>query len=543
MIHLKKKILALSLGVFAHTAYAQNPIVQTCYTADPAPMVDGDRLYVHIDRDLGVKDNGEAWYVMNEYRVYSTADMVNWTDHGAALPLSKFTWSVAGSAWASQCIRKGSKYYWYICCEPKSGGRALAVASSTSPAGPFNALLGKPLLDGSWDFIDPSPFIDDNGQAYIVFGNPGCYIAKLTSNMTAFNTSFTIKGNHAKKTNWAGVWEFVQDEASFGGPKEIPEGKDKSDYKDLYEEGPWLMKRDSIYYLMYAAGGVPEHIAYSTSDSPTGPWTYRGQIMRLQDTGSFTNHSGIVTFKDHNYFFYHTGWLPGGSSYKRSTCVEEFKYNADGTIPEIKATETGVSPIATLNPYTRQQAETINYSKGITTAEESEVDPETGKKVNHVYVTDIHANDFIKVRNVEFGDSVGSLTLRLRSTKTGGTIQVRCTKTGTSTSVSSTSTLVGSLRVPNTEGEWEEFTIDIKSALKDIKDVYFKFTGSGTASLFDFDWWRFNVKSDEETSIESMTTNGKKEYYSLSGTKLGSPQRGVNIVVMPDGRKVKQIKN
>jgi len=532
----KKLIPLIFSALFTANTQAQNPIVQTCYTADPAPMVDGDRLYVHIDRDLGVKDNGEAWYVMNEYRVYSTADMVNWTDHGAALPLSKFTWSQPGSAWASQCIKKGTRYYWYICCEPKSGGRALAVASSNSPSGPFNALLGKPLLDGSWDYIDPSPFIDDDGSAYLVFGNPGCYILKLNTNMTSINTSWTIKGDHVKKTNKAGVWEFLQDEASFGGPKEIPDGKDKSDYVDLYEEGPWLMKRDSIYYLMYAAGGVPEHIAYSTSDSPTGPWTYRGQIMRQQDTGSFTNHSGICTFKGHNYFFYHTGWLPGGGSYKRSTCVEEFEYNADGTIPEIKATKTGVKPIATLNPYTRQEAETINTCSGITTAEESELDPETNKKVNHVYVTDIHANDYIKVRNVEFGDSVGSLTMRLRSKKTGGSIQVRYGSVSGSTA--------GSLRLPDTGGEWQEITIDIKSTLKGTKDLFFKFIGSGSESLFDFDWWQFNAKGDETDAIESTSAaSGKTEYYSLSGTKLDTPQKGMNIVVMPDGKKIKRIKN
>lgn len=97
-----KKTLLSALLLAPFVGYAQNPIVQTCYTADPAPMVDGDRLYVYIDRD-----EGPDWYVMNEWRVYSTADMVNWTDHGAALPLSTFTWAQAGSAWASQCIRRG----------------------------------------------------------------------------------------------------------------------------------------------------------------------------------------------------------------------------------------------------------------------------------------------------------------------------------------------------------------------------------------------------------------------------------------------------
>lgn len=526
----KRLTTLLASACLSSALVAQNPIVQTCYTADPAPMVDGDRLYVYIDRDEGVTPDGSEWYVMNEYRVYSTADMVNWTDHGAALPLKNFTWAKAGSAWASQCIRKGNRYYWYICCEPNTGGRALGVATSDSPTGPFKALLGKPLLDGSWDYIDPSPWIDEDGSAYLVFGNPGCYIAKLNTNMTSFNTTWKIEGDHAKKTNKAGVWEFIQDEASFGGPKDTQEGVS---YKDLYEEGPWLMKRDSLYYLMYAAGGVPEHISYSTSDKPTGPWTYRGQIMRQQNTGSFTNHSGICTFKGHNYFFYHTAWLPGGSGFKRSVAVEEFKYNADGTIPEIKATKEGVKPIATLNPYTRQEAETIAFCEGLTSKEETYTDEETNKKATRVYISDIHANDYIKVRNVEFGDSVGTLTLSVRSVKTGGSIQVRMG--------SLSGTVAGTVKIPDTGGEWQEISINIKSTLKGVKDLYFKFTGSGSASLFDFDWWRFDAKADEDVIESVVAPTGKKAYYSISGHKLATPQKGINIVVMPDGRVVKRV--
>lgn len=513
--------LATALG------WAQNPIVQTCYTADPAPMVDGDRLYVYIDRD-----EGPDWYVMNEWRVYSTADMVNWTDHGAALPLKTFTWAKANTAWASQCIRKGNKYYWYVCCEPNSGGKAIGVAVSDSPTGPFKDPLKKALITGSWDFIDPSPWIDDDGKAYLVFGNPGCYIVKLNSNMTSYNTSWTLKGDHVKKWG-AGIWEFLQDEASFGGPKDIPEGKQNSDYVDLYEEGPWLMKRDSLYYLMYAAGGVPEHISYSTSDSPTGPWTYRGKIMHNQNTGSFTNHSGIVTFKDHNYFFYHTGWLPGGGGFTRSVAVEEFKYNADGSIPEIKATKAGVKPIATLNPYVRQEAETMAQSTGVTSHTEEYIDTLTNKKANRIYISNIHANDYIGVRNVEFGDSVGTFTCSVRSNKAGGTLQLRMG--------SSTGSSMGSIKVPDTGGEWQELTLTVRSALKGTKDIYFRFAGTGSESLFDFDWWRFDAKSEEDIISDINASTGKTSYYTLSGTRQRSPQKGINIVVMPDGKRVKRV--
>ena len=89
--------------------------------------------------------------------------------------------------------------------------------------------------------------------------------------------------------------------------------------------------------MVYAAFGVGkqnEHLAYSTSDSPTGPWKYGGVLM-TEEGGVFTNHPGIADFKGHSYLFYHTGDLPGGSLFHRSVCVAEFTYNEDGTINPI----------------------------------------------------------------------------------------------------------------------------------------------------------------------------------------------------------------
>lgn len=531
---MRKSLLTVIGSLLLSTsAFAQNPIVQTCYTADPAPMVDGDRLYVYIDRD-----EGPDWYVMNEWRVYSTADMVNWTDHGACLPLSTFTWAGKDTAWASQCIRKGDKYYWYVCCDNKNGGgKAIGVAEGESPIGPFRDRLKKPLISGGWGYIDPSPFIDDDGTAYLVWGNPGCFIAKLNANMLSYSKVWNVSGKHVRKEQ-DGIWEFLQDEASFGGPKDIPDGKKNSDYKDLYEEGPWLMKRNDIYYLMYAAGGVPEHISYSTSDKPTGPWTYRGQIMRQQNTNSFTNHAGICTFKGHNYFFYHTGWLPGGGGFTRSVAVEEFDYKADGSIPEIKATKTGVKPIGTLNPYERQEAETISMSSGVKSQETTELNPETGTKDKQIYITDIHNNDYICVRSIDFGEDVSSITMRLASSKGRGRIEIRSTQNG--------GTLYGSVTIPNTGGDdtWEEVTVDLAKPemLTGVKDIYFRFVGGSTSALANFDWWRFNRKQDADAVVSLDSEVGHDEFFSLAGNKLSQPGKGITIVKHADGTTTKVLK-
>ena len=124
-------ILAMTLSSI--TGYAQNPIVQTCYTADPARwFMETGFIYI----STGMK--GLIISNMNEWRVYSSADMVNWTDHGAQLPLTAFSWAKAGTAWAAQCIERYGKFYWYVCCtDTESNINAIGVAVSDSPTGPL----------------------------------------------------------------------------------------------------------------------------------------------------------------------------------------------------------------------------------------------------------------------------------------------------------------------------------------------------------------------------------------------------------------------
>lgn len=139
-----RKPLLISAWLLAMqgATYAQNPIVQTQLTTDPAPLVVGDRLYVYTGHDEDKAD----FFWMNEWRVYSTKDMVNWTDHGSPLDLSSFSWA-DDRAWAAQTIERNGKYYWYICAHSKlTGGMAIGVAVADSPTGPFKDALGKPHL-------------------------------------------------------------------------------------------------------------------------------------------------------------------------------------------------------------------------------------------------------------------------------------------------------------------------------------------------------------------------------------------------------------
>ena len=451
-----KTILLMGAMAGASQLSAQNPFVQTWCTSDPAPMVANDRMYVYTGHD----EDGADFFWMQEWRIYSTDDMVNWTDHGSPLALESFSWA-DDRAWASQCVERDGKYYWYICAHSRiSKGMAIGVAVSDSPTGPFRDAIGKPLFEnGSWDHIDPTVFIDDDGQAWLMWGNPRVYYLKLNRDMVSYSGEL-------------GMLPMTED--AFGSPP-MNEREQGKQYKDSYVEGPWLTKRNGTYQLLYAAGGVPEHISYSTAPSPTGPWKYAGEIMPLCDTKSFTNHCGVADYKGHSYFFYHTGKLPGGGGFGRSVAVEEFTYNADGSFPTIMPTDEGVKPVQSFNPYRKVEAETMAFSKGVKTEQNSEVG---------VYVTDIHNGDYIKLQQVEFGDKTPrTFTARVASGLRGGQIEVRLD--------SVKGQLLGKLNVPGTGGweKWQTLTMDFREIGKGTRDLYFVFTGRKGPKLFNFDWW------------------------------------------------------
>ena len=451
----KTIILTASLAI-AMNSTAQNPFVQTWFTSDPAPMVHNGTMYVYTGHD---EDNADFFW-MQEWRVYSTNDMVNWQDHGSPLALESFSWA-DDRAWASQCIERDGKFYWYICAHSRlSNGMAIGVAVSDTPTGPFRDAIGKPLFEnGSWDHIDPTVLIDDDGQAWLMWGNPQCYYLKLNRDMISYSGE---------------LGKLDMTEEAFGGPMMNQREKGKK-YKDSYVEGPWLTKRKGTYQLLYAAGGVPEHISYSTASSPTGPWKYAGEIMPLSNTNSFTNHCGVADYKGHSYFFYHTGKLPNGGGFGRSVAVEEFKYNADGSFPTILPTEEGVKPVGKFDPYRKVEAETMAFSKGVKTEQNDEVG---------VYVTDIHNGDYIKLQNVHFCNKVPrTFTARVASGLRGGNIEIRLDSIG--------GKLLGIVNVPGTGGweKWQTITTDLTAIASGHHDMYFVFNGRKGPKLFNFDWW------------------------------------------------------
>ena len=358
-------------------------------------------------------------------------------------------------------MERDGKFFWYICAHSKlSNGMAIGVAVGDSPTGPFRDAIGKPLFEnGSWDHIDPTVFIDDDDQAWLMWGNPRVYYLKLNRDMISYEGELGM---------------LPMTEEAFGSPAMNERERGKK-YKDSYVEGPWLTKRNGKYQLLYAAGGVPEHISYSTAPSVLGPWTYAGEIMPLSQTNSFTNHCGVADYKGHSYFFYHTGKLPQGGGFGRSVAVEEFQYNKDGSFPTIQPTDEGVSPVQNFCPYRKVEAETMAFSRGVKT----EQNDQTG-----VYVSDIHNGDYIKLQSVDFGKRLPrTFTARVASALRGGAIEVRVDSLHGQCLVR--------LDVPGTGGweNWQTLTADLTERVSGVHDLYFTFTGRKGPKLFNFDWW------------------------------------------------------
>lgn len=583
----KLTVITVLMVLFPFISKAQNPIIQTNYTADPAPMVYNGTVYLYTthDEDKTIRN----FFTMNDWRCYSSTDMANWTDHGAIMSYKDFSWS-RGDAWAGQCIYRNGKFYLYLPVNQKNGGNAIGVAVSDSPTGPFKDAIGAPLLIG-YGYIDPTVFIDDDGQAYLYWGNPHLWYVKLNQDMVSYDQkvgivkvpltaeSFKLRvinaqntfawaksvdgtnahnfqNNKVKKNYWyvsaidkntnkkvigvavgdraigpftdalgkplitencgdgdinptivyddnkqpllvwgnSALWyaklnsNLVSCDSSFGIQ---PVPADKKDWfavkikatvnstekrQTTYEEGPWIYKRNSLYYLVYPAGAVPEHLAYSTSKSLSDPqWVYGDTVMAIiKKNGAFTNHPAVIDYKGKTFLFYHNAGLPGGGGFKRSVCIDELNFRADGSILRVEPTDGLSRGVDNLNPFTKVEAATIAFEEGIKTA--------TDTLTHNVYVTDISNGDYIKVRRVDFGKGAKSFEAGVASVAEGGSIEIHMDST--------TGTLLGTCVVKSTGGPKNWAVQSCKVNIKGVHDLCFVFKG-GEGNLFNFDWWKF----------------------------------------------------
>ena len=419
---------------------AQRPIIQTKYTADPAPMVYNDTVFLYTTHD---EDDAEG-FKMQDWLLYTSTDMVNWTDHGVVASLKSFDWVKRDNgAWAEQVVERNGKFYMYCPIH----GNGIGVLVSDSPYGPFKDPLGKPLVwqKEHWDDIDPTVFIDEDGQAYMYWGNPNCYYVKLNEDMISYS------GDIVKL-------------------KETPEH---------YQEGPWFYKRNGHYYLAFASTCCPEGIGYAMSDSPTGPWKTKGYIMRPTER-TRGNHPGIMDYKGKSYVFglnYDLLKLETNTHYeRRSVSVAEMHYNEDGTIQEVPYwADTKLEQIGTFNPFRKVEAETMAWGYGLKTA------PNADKSL---LVVNVNNGEYICVRGVDFGKNkarrfeVSALPLE------GGNLKIRLDAPD--------GKIVGNVNIPqgNETSKYELYSCEV-NAVSGIHDLYLSFEGENNKDLFELDYWKF----------------------------------------------------
>ncbi|WP_319226304.1 glycoside hydrolase family 43 protein [Draconibacterium orientale] len=448
----KLKLAAIIGGMaMSFAAIAQKPVIQTKYTADPAPMVYNDTVFLYTSHD----EDDAMGFKMHDWLLYTSVDMVNWTEHGAVASLKNFDWvPYDNGAWAVQCIERNGKFFLYC---PMPGGVGIGVLVADSPYGPFKDPIGKPLINQGNHDIDPTILIDDDGQAYMYWGNPKLYYVKLNEDMISYSGQINEEPTTPKN----------------------------------YQEGPWVWKRDNHYYLAYAFTCCPEGIGYAMSDTPTGPWEYKGMIVDASEK-TRGNHPGIIEFKGKSYCFGHSYDLLKRTTPKfyerRSVDMDEMEYNADGTIKNRQYWSVeGPEQVQILNPFNHVEAETMAWSEGVKTRFETEwegdFDWARGKKIDdHLFVTAINHGDYIEVRGVDFSEGAESAEVNV-SPIYGGKIEIHADK------IDGPIIATVDINTAREEGIWKLFSAPVNKNIKGVHDMYFVFRGE--KDLFYFDWWRF----------------------------------------------------
>jgi beta-xylosidase len=279
-------------------------------TADPQIAEFDGVFYIYPTTD------GYANWGATSFSVFSSTNLVDWTDRGVILNLPKdLTWAT-DRAWAPGIARAGGTYYLYF-----SAAQQIGVATSASPTGPFKDALGHPLITtkqyGSQS-IDPFFFQDDDGTRYLYFGSGtgGLRVAKLGADMTSL----------------------------VGTPTNISPGGAGG-----VLEGSVMFKRNGTYYLQWSEGDTRNatyQVAYARASSATGPFTRLGTILQQDTTQGILGPGGstvlAIPARDAYYMVYHRFKIPGGDGTHREVCIDRMSFNADGTIVPVKPTLQGL---------------------------------------------------------------------------------------------------------------------------------------------------------------------------------------------------------
>lgn len=434
------RLFALLAGLgFVVGIQAQNPIITGQFTADPTARVFEGKLYLYPSHDIPSPiERLKEWFCMADYHVFSSENLVDWTDHGMILSQENVPWvdSESYSMWAPDCVYKDGKYYFYFPASPKGKkGFNVGVAIADKPYGPFKP-LPEPIKGVGG--IDPCVLLDTDGQAYLYWSGRGLNVAKLKDNMTELASEPVLV----------------------------------ADVEDGFKEGPFAFKHNGKYYLTYPwVKDKTECLAYAMSDNPMGPFEYKGIIMEQSPTGCWTNHHSLVEYKGQWYLFYHHNDYSPEFDKNRSVRADSLTFNPDGTIQLVTPTLRGVGitdagKAIQLDRYSAisQEGASIDYIN-------------QANKFDGWKVLFNHKDAWVSYNRVDFGNQEWQKVDARVLSSAGGTLGVYANEK-----------MIAEIEVPASVSEWKTLSVPVEVAQAGIQDLRVSLVKGNDVQL---DWIRF----------------------------------------------------
>ena len=445
-----RKNLFLLAAMFSGTLFAQNPFIRNQFTADPSARVFNGKVYVFPSHDIMSPVEPERqWFSMEDYHVFSSENLVDWIDHGVIVTQNKVPWvrEDSYSMWAPDAIEKDGKYYFYFPAAakpeytPGGFGSMVGVAIADKPEGPYIP-LDKPIAGASG--IDPCPFIDKDGQAYLYWCGRGMWVAKLKPNMVELD----------------------------GEPQQVqglPEGGG-------LREGPFVFERNGIYYYTYpwVKNNTTELLYYCIGDNPMGPFRDGGVIMDEWPSKCWTNHHSFIEYKGQWYLFYHHNDYSPDFDKNRSARIDSVKFSPDGSIQKVIPTLRGVGITDA-----RKEIHIDRYTSiSDTTVTITFLNP---RKTFDGWKTILNKEGaWVRYNAVDFGQStLKKAKARVYSAR-GGTIVIRAGK-------SATAPVIAKIEV-SASGRWSVMDVGLSATVSEVQDIFVSLEGSNTVQI---DWISF----------------------------------------------------
>ena len=433
---MKRFILPIAALLLSCGLFAQNPVIKGLYSADPTARVFNGKVYLFPSHDIiSPVEPERKWFCMEDYHVFSSEDLVNWTDHGVILDQKNVPWGnpEGYSMWAPDCVEKDGKYYFYFPNASKGRGFAVGVAVADRPEGPY---IPEPEPIKGINGIDPCVLQASDGNAYIFWGNGRC--AKLKPNMKELaddNPKTTMKwGNREMEMIGVNCLEGLPSRQA---------------------EGPFAFEKDGNFYLTYPyVKENTEVLAYAMSKNPMGPYEYKGIIMERSQNECWTNHHSIVNYKGQWYLFYHHNDYSPNFDKNRSVRIDKISFLPDGTIEQVTPTLRGVGETKATDHIQMDRYSAV-YHYGVYDDLLDAANPFEG-----FYIHFARGNTWVRYDDINFGETAPtSAIFRIRSAAPSKvSFQTRDEK------------IVGTFDLPASK-DWKEVKLPFETPLTGMQNI------------------------------------------------------------------------